>query len=162
NSTKYLAREWPVEEFDASVRSVRASLADFHSEFFVYLSSCDVYSDCSSPQTTNEETQLDPAQQSPYGFHKFLAEQCVRHAAPHWLSPRPGGLVGPGLWKNPVFDILNGGPLWLDPASELQYLRTDALAKILFGLLDQNVDRQILNVCGHGLIRLTEVIDWAG
>src|SRR5438132_11823325 len=61
NSKKQRARQWPLQEFDASVRSVRASLVDFRADFYVYLSSCDVYADCSSPQTTTEETALDPA-----------------------------------------------------------------------------------------------------
>jgi nucleoside-diphosphate-sugar epimerase len=162
NSRKLLAGGEPLQDFDASVRSVRASLADIPSERYLFLSSCDVYPDCSSPETTTEDTVPDVARQSPYGFHKYLAEQCVRHQARHWLIARLGGLLGPGLKKNPIFDILSGGPLWLDPASELQYLSTDAAAAIVFDLLGRGLDREVLNLCGQGLVRLSVVMELAG
>lgn len=162
NSKKFLAREQPLQEFDSSVRSVRASLIDFHADYYIYLSSCDVYPDCSSPLVTQETSELDPVRQSPYGFHKYLAEACVRHAAQRWLIVRQGGFVGPGMKKNPIFDILRGGPLWLDPASELQYLHTDDNARIVFELIKQGTNNEIINVCGRGLISLQEVINLKG
>jgi len=162
NSRKFLAAQQPLEEFDASVRSVRASLVNFPAGHYVHLSSCDVYPDCSSPEATQEEQSPDVSRQSPYGFHKYLAEQCVRHQAPRWLVLRMGGFVGPGMKKNPIFDILQGGPLWLDPASRLQFLHTDALAEIVFQLIQQQVHGQVLNACGAGLIELREVLEAAG
>lgn len=162
NSKKFLARDKPLQEFDESVRSVRASLIDFRADYYIYLSSCDVYPDCSLPSVTSEDTELDVANQSPYGFHKYLAEQCVRHAARRWLIVRCGGFVGPGLKKNPIFDILHGGPLWLDPASELQYIHTDDAARIVFTLAEKGVERSIVNLCGCGVISLSEVIDLVG
>lgn len=158
NSKKFMAEEQPLAEFDASVRSVRASLADFNADYYVHLSSCDVYPDCSSQATTHEDVEPDVTRQSHYGFHKYLAELCVRHDTQRWLIARMGGFVGPGMKKNPIFDILNGRPLRLDPKSELQYMHTDAFAKILFDLIDQNVGNQVINVCGAGTISLEEVI----
>ena len=73
NSKKFLAQKDPLQDFDASVRSVRASLIDFRHDYYIYLSSCDVYPDCSSPETTSEDQKLDVSEQSPYGFHKYLA-----------------------------------------------------------------------------------------
>jgi nucleoside-diphosphate-sugar epimerase len=162
NSKKYLAQQDPLEEFSQTVRSVRASLVDFQAEHYVYLSTCDVYPDCSSPEYTQESAPLDVARQSPYGFHKYLAEQCVRHAAPRWLIVRLGGMVGPGMRKNPVFDILHDKPLWLDPASQLQFLHTDAVSQIVFGLMERNCWGEIVNVCGKGVLSLSEVGQLAG
>lgn len=162
NSKKFLAQQDPLQDFDASVRSARASLINFKCGLYVYLSSCDVYPDCSSPRTTSEEQSLDPTKQSPYGFHKFLAEQCVQHAARRWLIVRFGGFVGPGLKKNPIFDILKGGPLWLDPESELQFMHTDQAAKIVFSLIDHGLSQEIFNICGKELVQLREVIAWTG
>lgn len=159
NSRKPLAKEKPLEEFDASVRSVRSSLIDFSCERYLHLSSCDVYPDCSSPDTTKEDQLIAPARQSPYGFHKRLAEECVQHAAPNWLIFRLGGFVGPGLKKNAIYDILHGGPLWLDPASQLQFLHTDDAAAIMLQLADRGLSGEILNLCGRGTIALHEVID---
>lgn len=157
SSRKLLADRDPLADFDANVRSVRASLADFPFRRYVYISSCDVYPDCTSPQTTREESVPDPALQSRYGFHKFLAEQCVRHGAADWLILRCGGFVGPGLRKNAIFDILHGGPLYLDPASDLQFLHTDRAAEIVFRLLRSGVRNEVFNLCGKGVVRLSEV-----
>ena len=162
NSSKILARRDPKKDFEASVSSVRASLEDFRYQRYVHVSSCDVYRDCSSPKTTREELPLDSARQTPYGFHKLLAEQCVQHAADDWLILRFGGFVGPGLKKNAIYDILQGGPLFLDPGSELQFLHTDRAAEIVFRLIEQGIRREIFNLCGRGLVRLQEVIDLRG
>lgn len=162
NSRKPLAVSDPMADFDASVRSVRASLRDFRFERYVHLSSCDVYADCSSAATTRESAAIDVGQQSPYGFHKYLAEQCVQHAAPDWQIFRLGGFVGPGLKKNAIFDILNGGPLWLDPASELQFLHTDDAARIVLQLARGTAAREVFNLCGKGTIALSEVIAATG
>jgi len=162
NSKKFMAEERPLAEFDASVRSVRASLSDFSFDYYVHLSSCDVYPDCSSPVTTHEDMELDLSRQSRYGFHKYLGELCVQHMAKRWLIVRMGGVVGSDMKKNPIFDILNGGPLWLDPASALQYMHTDVLAKLLFEMIERNIENQIINMCGRGTVSLKEVIDCVG
>ena len=162
NSKKFLPRDQPLLDFDMSVRSVRSSLVDFRYDCYVHLSSCDVYPDCSTPETTREDAPIDVSRQSPYGFHKYLAEQCVRHAAPRHLIFRMGGFVGPGLRKNAIFDILHGGPLWLHPDSELQFLHTDRLAEIVLQLADSAVPSDTFNICGRGTVRLGEVMRWAG
>ena len=156
NSSKPLATRAPLVEFDASVRSVRSSLADFRFRKYVHISSCDVYPDCSSPALTGEEQRPDPAHQSPYGFHKHLAEQCVMHGAADWLIFRCGGFVGPGLRKNAIFDIVHGGPLFLDPQSELQFLHTDRAAEIVFRIVEMGFSREVFNLCGRGVVRLAD------
>lgn len=162
NSKKFLSNEQPLLDFDLSVRSVRASLEDFQYDTYVMLSSCDVYPDCTTPETTREDAPIDLARQSRYGFHKYVAEQCVRHAAKRHLVFRMGGFVGPGLRKNAVYDILGGGPLWLDPASELQFLPTDALARAVLRMADDGVRNDTFNICGRGVVRLADVIRFVG
>lgn len=158
NSKKFMADRDPLWEFDASVRSVRASLANIHAARYVYLSSCDVYPDCSSPEATREEQALDITKQSAYGFHKYLAEQCVIRNAPEWLIFRMGGFVGPGLKKNAVYDILNGGPLWLSPESALQFIHVDIAADIILDMALSQRRNDIFNLCGTGVVTLSEVM----
>lgn len=162
NSKKFMAEREPLWEFDASVRSVRASLANIHAARYVHLSSCDVYPDCTSPETTRETHVLDVTQQSAYGFHKYLAEQCVMRYAPEWLIFRMGGFVGPGLKKNAIYDILHGGPLWLSPESALQFIHVDTAADIILDMALSNVRSEVFNLCGTGVISLSEVISAAG
>jgi len=162
NSKKFLAREQPLEEFAASVTSVRASLVDFTFDRYVLLSSCDVYPDSTSPITSSEDQSLAVSRQSAYGFHKYLAEQCVRHAARRWLIFRGGGFVGPGLHKNPIYDILHRQPLWMTAESELQYLHTDHAAQIVLDLIGCDVHNEVFNLAGQGVIRLDRVMEIAG
>lgn len=162
NAKKFLAQREPMTDFDASTRSVRASLEDFDYGTYVYFSSVDVYPDPSNADSTSEDTPLDVSAQVPYGFHKYLAEQCVRHRASKWVIPRFGAFVGPGLQKNAVFDILAGQPLWVDAQSAFQFLSTDDAADIVFALLEQEVTNQIFNVCGRGQISVDDMLSIAG
>lgn len=162
NSRKYLAEREPLREFDESVRSVRGSLVDFPANAYIHISSCDVYPDCSSPATTVESTCPEPARQSAYGFHKHLAEQCVRHGSRRHLIVRAGGFVGPGLKKNAVFDILRGHDLWIDPDSELQFMHSDRFAALVLDLAAQGAWDDTFNLCGEGVISMREVARLAG
>jgi nucleoside-diphosphate-sugar epimerase len=160
NSKKFLTRQTPLLDFDASVRTVRASLNDFPCNTYVLISSADVYPDSSSTQTTSESQFLDVAKMTPYGFHKHLAELCVRHSASRWLIARCGGFVGPLIKKNPIFDIINGGPLWISEESELQYIHTDQSASIILGLVHLGIQNEIFNISGSGVVRLSKVMEW--
>jgi nucleoside-diphosphate-sugar epimerase len=158
NSRKPLAAKDPLFDFDASVRSVRTSLLDFRFESYLHISSGDVYADCSTPAASREEVVPDPRSQSIYGFHKWLAEQCVRNGASRWLILRLGGMVGPGLKKNAVFDVLGGGPVWLQPESRLQYIHTDDVVRIAFELVERAVWGEVFNLSGSGTMSVAEMI----
>jgi nucleoside-diphosphate-sugar epimerase len=161
NSGKLLAMREPLADFDANVRVTRALLEDFKCGFYIHLSSCDVYPDCSGPESTREDTPIDLSRQSPYGFHKLLAEQCVRHRHRDWLIIRQGGFVGPGMKKNAVYDILYGDKLWLHPESELQFMHTDDSAELIWNVYRQGVRNEIFNLCGCGLVKLRDVMRWS-
>ena len=158
NSRKYLADRDPVAEFDASVRSVAVSLSAFAVKTYVLISTGDVYSDTSSPATTDEDRELDLGRMSRYGLHKSLAERLVMGAHRDWLVVRAGGFVGPGIKKNAVFDILTNAKIWLSPESELQFIHTDRAAEIVMGIVERRgTGRQIVNLGGRGTLRLGEL-----
>lgn len=162
NSRKYMADRDPDWEFEASVGSVHRYLTMFSYDKYVQLSSCDVYPDCSDYAMTAEETVLEPARQSTYGFHKYLAELCVMHFAKRWLILRMGGFVGPGMKKNAVFDILHGPQLWLTEDSRLQFISTDTAGDIILRLALSDTFNQIFNLCGKGTVRIGDVKERAG
>jgi nucleoside-diphosphate-sugar epimerase len=157
SSSKPLAEGDPVRDFDLAVCTVRSSLVDFKYRRYVYLSSCEVYPDCADTEATVEDSLLDSRRQSHYGFHRYLAELCVRHTADQWLIFRMGGFTGPGLRKNAIYDILFGQRLWLDPASELQFIGTDAAAEIVMALASSGVSGELFNLCGDGTVQLADV-----
>jgi nucleoside-diphosphate-sugar epimerase len=154
NSKKFLATREPLNEFDQSVRSVARSLEDFRCGIYVFLSTGDVYPDQSSPAVTREDQPIDPARQSRYGLHKCLAEQLVRSTQPNWLILRMGGFVGPGLRKNAIYDMLTGGPVWLSPQSELQFISTDRAAHLVWNLIARDVRNEIVNLGARGTVNL--------
>ena len=157
NSKKFLARENPRLEFDLSVQSVLRSLHDFPAKRYIHLSTMDVYPDYSDPELNHEAVPIEVTRQSPYGFHKYLAEQIVRHYAKDWLIFRMAGFVGQGLWKNSIFDLLNNVPLRVHPDSEYQYLNTRDLARIVFEFARGSLSREIFNIAGQGVISLRDV-----
>lgn len=163
NSRKYLSYEAPLEDFRMNVTNVRRSLEDFRYGKYVLFSSVDVYPDSSSPGSTDEQSVIDVARQTPYGFHKFIAEQCVRHRAPRWLILRLSGFVGPNLRKNAVYDVVCGNPLWVDASSEFQYLHTSDLSSMVLQLVAiRECEGEIVNVGAQGTISVTELARMTG
>ena len=162
NSRKYLAdQDWRAD-FDASVESVLQTLSDFKVELYVLLSSVDVYNVLDDPDRNGEDAVIDPLRLSTYGLHKFIAEACVRRHAPRWLIVRLAGMVGPGLKKNPVFDVLNGRPLSIHPDSQYQFMSTDAVAGVVWRLIEAGETNKVVNVCGVGLISPRQISVMAG
>jgi len=162
NSRKYLAEEDPLADFELTVSLVMRTLLDYPAEHFVLISSVDVYPNLDSPESTREDTPIDPLASSAYGFHKLMAELCVRRHARRWSIFRLAGMVGPGLRKNPVFDILHQAPLRIHPDSRYQYMHTDDVASTVWQLIRDGAPGEIWNVCGEGLISPAEIAKLAG
>ncbi len=162
NSKKFLADKDPMRDFELSVAHRFETLQDFPAEFHLHISSVDVYSDLSSNEKTKEDSEIKIKTGSHYGFNKLLAEQLVQHYAKHWLILRLAGMIGRGLRKNPVFDIINGKPIFIHPDSQYQFMPTDEVAKIAWKLFENNVEGEILNLCGEGLISPKEIAAIAG
>jgi len=157
NSKKFLSDQQPQLDFDLSVRSVSQSLHEYTFQHYVFLSTVDVYPDKSNPDNNRESSRIDPMALSRYGLHKWMAEELVRFNASSWLILRLAGFVGPGLKKNPIYDLLNGAPLRVHPDSAYQYHNSDHVAAIVFDLVERGIDRQIINVAGDGLISLRDI-----
>lgn len=162
NSRKFIDDQDPMKGFELSVTSVMNVLHDFRFKFYVQLSSGAIYPDEGNPCENSETTPLQPAKMTRYGFHKWLAEQLVGHYAPKYLIIRMGGFVGPGLKKNAMFDLLTGGPLFVCPDSEFQYMDTRDLAKAVFTLCEGAAGTEtLLNLSARGTISVQQAAVWA-
>ncbi len=163
NARKFIDDQDPIKGYALSVTSVMNALQDFRFSYYVQLSSGAVYPDEGNPRNNAEDTVLTPEHMSRYGFHKWLAEQLVRHYAPRHLIVRMGGFVGPGLRKNAVFDLLSGGALFVHPDSEFQYMDTRALAKSVFMLCENSAVESpcLLNLSAQGTISVRQIAEWA-
>ncbi|SEJ41871.1 NAD(P)-dependent oxidoreductase [Achromobacter sp. NFACC18-2] len=92
-----------IEELIARLETVRCKT-------FVLISTVDVFKE---PVAVNEETPVDESGLHPYGFHRRLLEKYVESQFSSHLIVRLPGLVGPGLRKNVIYDLLNSNNLHL-------------------------------------------------
>jgi len=158
-SIKRWANEHPREDFNANVVSCLSSIFDFNSRKYILISTIDVYNEPSSINRTSEDTIIFPEILSPYGFDKYMEELVVKKHCKEWIILRLGGMVGEGLKKNAVFDLLNSKTLFVNPDSELPYMNTADVARILHALLPRN---GIFNIVGDGTIKLRDLAQHMG
>lgn len=155
NALKYRADEDPLFDFDASLRSVSEYIHKIDYDFFIHLSSVNVYDDTSSQNSTKESTVIDTSKLSNYGFHKFLAEELVKHFCKNYLIFRMPGLVGPGLKKNPAFDFIDKNKDVMVSANSIHnYIHTDFMARCIFKIFDMGIKNEIFNLASQNSIQL--------
>lgn len=160
---KHLADTNPKEDFEKNVKSTSDFIFDFTYKTFIHISSIDVYSNPSSKKDASEDVMIDVKKLSPYGFHKYLSEIMVRQYCPQWLILRLGGLVGPKLKKNPVFDWSHGRPFFIRAQSCLTFIHTQTIAQIILNLIEKRVVNEVFNVCASDSIcleKLNEICDF--
>lgn len=143
NPIKYLAEREPLMDFHLSVTQRAQTLHTFPADFNLFVSS------------------IDHKDGSVYDVHKRVMEVMVQHFAKDWLIVRLSGMVGPGLKKNAVYDIMNGLPIHVHPESRYQYMMTDDAARISWGLAIAGYHKEIINVVADGLVSLPEIAEIA-
>lgn len=157
NSKRFWAVEHPLEDFRASTLSVYESLHDFHFNRYIYISTADVYEDFSQPATTHEDQAVNPEQLSSYGLHKLLSEYIVRQAAKNYLIVRSCLILGTNLVKGPVFDALNGSPLFVTLDSRLQMITALQIGNLIQYFIDKGFNNETYNIGGRGTVRIGEM-----
>ena len=162
NSSKRLSLTEPLMDFDKNVRETFLSILDFNFKRYIYLSSIDVYNDCANPHNNAETALINPALLSRYGLNKYMGELMVRKYTQNHLIIRLGGMVGPGLRKNAAFDILYGNRLFVNKESAYQYMHTDEVARIVIYLVRNFAGGETINLCGDGVVRTQQIMDWTG
>jgi nucleoside-diphosphate-sugar epimerase len=104
---KWIANREPEADL-AKIQGLMDHLATISCRTFILISTVDVFD---TPAGVDEETPVDEAGLHPYGLHRRRLETFVEARFPDHLIVRLPGLVGPGLRKNVVFDLLNGNNL---------------------------------------------------
>jgi len=157
NSKKFLSDKDPKLDFDLSVRSVVAAPVDNKADTYVFLSSGDVYPSQISPDVTREDQAIDLKRVSRYGLHKYTAEMMVTSLHSNYLVVRMGGFVGPGLRKNAIFDMLTNQKLWLKHESNLQFIRTDTAARLVWTLVERGIRNETVNLGARGCVGIGDL-----
>lgn len=88
----------------AKLEGLAAHLDSLEAKNFILISTVDVFADSCGK---TEDSPVDDSLVTPYGRHRYWLEGFVRNRFPGALVVRLPGLVGPGLRKNAVFDLLN-------------------------------------------------------
>lgn len=104
---KWIANREP-ENDRQRIRNLIGHLEAIRCGTFVLISTVDVFG---KPVEVDEDSPVDESGLHAYGLHRRLLEKFVESRFERHLVVRLPGLVGPGLRKNVVFDLLNGNNL---------------------------------------------------
>jgi len=159
NASRFRANQDPQFDFEASVLSVYRSLFDFRYDVYGLISTVDVYNEPSCEESTAEDTWIDTETLAPYGMHKRLAELLVMQHCPRWHVFRLAQMVGDGLKKGPIYDLLHRKPLWITADSRLHYMNTQNVARVVLNVMECQAASNIYNVCGRGNVEFRQVIE---
>ena len=138
NSRKYWAEQNPYLDFMASTASVYQTFRDFKIEKYIYISSVDAQGD------------------TVYGFHKKLAEQIVEKNANSYLILRCCAMIGEGMKKGVVYDLINEKPLWVTEDTGMRFITVNEVAKCI-DILIKNDITDIMQISGLGNIAISEI-----
>jgi nucleoside-diphosphate-sugar epimerase len=159
NARRFQADRDPLFDFEASAASVYRSLFDFPCSRYALISTVDVYNHPDCADTTQEDTVIDPLSLGPYAFHKWLAEQFVMRQQTPWQVFRLAQMVGSGLQKGPLFDLLHDRPLWIHDESRLHFMNTRHVGSAICSLIENAPANEVYNVCGRGSVEFRAVLD---
>lgn len=157
NTFRYRANQNPRWDFESSVITVERSLFDFDVKLYVYISTVDVYNILHDPTRNKEVSSIQPEQLDNYGFHKWLAERLVEKYAMRSVILRVGTVLGDGMKKGPIYDLLNGKALHMSLDSELTFIDTHTVAKSVKAIIETNPKREIYNLTGTDFVRLRDI-----
>lgn len=104
---KWIANQEP-EVDRQKIDGLIAHLKTIQCKTFILISTVDVFK---TPVDVDEQTLIDEAGLHAYGLHRRLLEKFVENHFTDHLIVRLPGLVGPGLRKNVIFDLLNNNNL---------------------------------------------------
>jgi nucleoside-diphosphate-sugar epimerase len=107
-------------------------------------------------------SSIDADMRSPsiYGLLKRLIELDMQIFRKSLVILRLAGLVGPGLKKNVVFDIVNKKPLYLTADSMGNFIDTTAVAEVVSVLIGNRIfDDDIVNVAANDSISVREICE---
>lgn len=100
---KWIANQDPSSDL-RKIDNLISHLKTITCKKFILISTVDVFK---RPMCVNEETFVDEENLDAYGQHRRLLEKFVEKNFNDYLIIRLPGLVGPGLRKNAIFDLLN-------------------------------------------------------
>jgi dTDP-4-dehydrorhamnose reductase len=139
NSNKFWANMNPLEDFDLSTKSVYWSLLNLKYKSYLYISS------------------VDAGVKNYYGLNKRLSEEIVKSFLDAYVILRCSVILGKGMKKGVVKDILDGSEVFVTPDSQLQFITAEEIANIVKRIIDTGVSGTTLNVCGKDPVSVADI-----
>jgi dTDP-4-dehydrorhamnose reductase len=100
---KWKANQNPKED-NRAIDKLIEHIDTVQCDTFVLISTVDVFN---TPSQVDENTIIDKVNLQPYGYNRYRLEEFVQAKFQRSLIIRLPGLVGPGLKKNIIFDLLH-------------------------------------------------------
>jgi hypothetical protein len=139
---KWIANQQPENDL-ACIETLMGALGSIRVQRFVLISTVDVFM---VPVAVDETSSVDTDGLHPYGAHRRKLETFVEERFENHLIVRLPGLVGPGLRKNIIYDILhNNDPHKVDRRAMFQF----------YPMVNLWFDLQSALSAGHPLVHLT-------
>ncbi|MFN9916871.1 MAG: hypothetical protein ACK53L_30055, partial [Pirellulaceae bacterium] len=139
---KWIANQQPENDL-ACIETLMGALGTIRVQRFVLISTVDVFM---VPVAVDETSSVDIDGLHPYGAHRRKLETFVEERFENHLIVRLPGLVGPGLRKNIIYDILhNNDPHKVDRRATFQF----------YPMVNLWFDLQSALLAGHPLVHLT-------
>jgi len=107
SAQKWMANRDPYED-RRKIEDLIKHLKNVLCDKFILISTVDVFK---NPVGVDEDTPINEAGLHHYGLHRRILEKFVESHFTNYLIVRLPGLVGPGLRKNVIFDLLNNNNL---------------------------------------------------
>jgi len=102
-------------------------------------------------------SSMDAETMSNYGLLKKYAERIISNFIPDFCILRLSGLIGEGLSKNVVFDLLNNNQLYVKPNSTYNFINTSVVAEIIEYLISNWQAKEIINIAANKSISVREI-----
>jgi sugar phosphate isomerase/epimerase len=142
SAVKWWANANPEEDYK-NVMKLLDVLSTITAKKFILISTIDVYNNVNNPDA-NEDTEIDPENNHPYGKHRYMAETFVKDTFVDYLIVRMPGVIGFALKKNMIYDYVNGKLLKLNPNSAFQWYNVTNLPSDLHNFMEAGL--RVVNV----------------
>ena len=162
NGSKRLGIIDPLFDFNASVSSVVNNLLKIKYKKYVYISTSQTYEHTHKKSFTNENKICDNLRLNNYGFNKLIAESYVKKFSSKYLIIRLPYIVGPGLKRNPVYDLFHHKKTFVSLKSSINFIHTSSIAKITYQLIKKGKFNQVYNLGAKENIKVNEILSLCG
>jgi nucleoside-diphosphate-sugar epimerase len=146
NTFRYKANKNPKWDFKKSFLSVCKSVHDFKYNFYIFISSVDVYDNKNDKKNNTEESYIKNLNLDFYAFHKWIAERYIEKYTKNYLIFRLGTLIGPNMKKGPFHDVIKNNSLYMSLDSKLTIISKSSAVNLIFKIFKLKKKNQIFNI----------------